>query len=137
MIGTFIKPFFGKFFDLHQKFNVYPVKMFWRTACIFLIYFTTFQTTHAQFVEVGFNLAGMTYQGDISPLRYRFSFQGAKFAYGVNLGYHISNHISCRLSYNHGSIAAADKYAVDPWRKKRNLNFRTDISEWSLTTDFF
>jgi hypothetical protein len=63
--------------------------------------------------------------------------QGANFAYGLNAGYHFNDYFSVKISYNNGSIEADDKYAVDEWRRKRNLNFRTDISEWSLTTDIF
>ncbi|MFZ1703598.1 MAG: DUF6089 family protein [Saprospiraceae bacterium] len=108
------------------------------TACIiFFIFFILLTPAKGQFFEVGFNLAGTTYQGDISPLRYRFSVQGASFAYGLNLGYHISPYYSVKVSYNKGSIDAADKYSVDAWRKERNLNFRTDIHEWSLVTDIF
>lgn len=107
--------------------------------CILFIFFLfiQFSPLKSQFVEVGFNLAGTTYQGDISPLRYRFSIQGAKFAYGINVGYHVSEYFAFRVSYNRGSIEADDKYAADEWRRDRNLNFRSDLSEWSFTGDFY
>lgn len=137
MIGTCITSAQG-FRNTNLRNSLFFPAQKFRFLILYLLYFLLSTTTvQAQFVEVGFNLAGTTYQGDISPLKYRFSFQGAKFAYGVNLGYHVSNHFSFRISYNHGSIAAADKYAVDTWRRDRNLNFRTDINEWSLTADYF
>lgn len=63
--------------------------------------------------------------------------QGANFAYGLNAGYHFNKYLSLKISYNRGSIEANDKYAVDKWRRDRNLNFRTDIREWALTADVF
>lgn len=102
-----------------------------------LFVFGHFQGLKAQFVEFGFNLSGNTYQGDISPLTWRLSMQGANFAYGLNAGYHFNKYLSLKISYNLGSIEADDKYAVDKWRRDRNLNFRTDIREWALTADVF
>ncbi len=110
-------------------------KMTGKLLLFFLIIFTT--PLAAQFVEIGFNIAGTTYQGDISPLKYRFSFQGTQFGYGINLGYHLNDRFSLRISYSHGQIQASDRYAVDDWRRNRNLNFRTKIYEWAVTTDIF
>ena len=78
-----------------------------------LFVFGHFQGLKAQFVEFGFNLSGNTYQGDISPLTWRLSMQGANFAYGLNAGYHFNKYLSLKISYNRGSIEANDKYAVD------------------------
>ena len=127
------------FQDNHLASGLLKVRQKTIISFFLLAFFFVSFTRHgqAQFVEIGFNLAGTTYQGDISPLRYRFSFQGAKFAYGLNLGYHLNRNFSVRVSYNKGSIAASDKYAADAWRRERNLNFRTDIREWSLTSDIF
>lgn len=112
-------------------------KMTGRIIHIFLYFLCTYASLNAQFIEIGFNIAGTTYQGDISPLKYRFSFQGTQFGYGINLGYHVNDRFSFRISYGQGQIQASDRYAVDDWRRNRNLNFRTKIYEWAATTDIF
>lgn len=89
----------------------------------------------SQYIDLGINLGGITYQGDISPLKSRVSIEGAKFNYAAHIGYSFNEIYTLKLAYSSGTIAASDQTSFNSWRKSRNLSFRTDIKEWSLTNE--
>ncbi len=97
-----------------------------------LLLVTVVVSAKAQYIEFGGCLGGSTYQGDISYFSSRLSFQGAKLLNGVHIGYHFNDYLAIKVKFNKGSIAANDYDSVDEWRKRRNLHFKTDITEFAL-----
>lgn len=104
-------------------------------SIIILVLINIYFGVNAQYIELGGSLGGATYQGDISHLSSKFSFQGAKMLNGLHIGYHFNDYYALKLKYTKGSIGADDIQSVDVWRRDRNLHFRSEIREWSLTNE--
>jgi hypothetical protein len=62
-----------------------------------------------------------------------FDLDAASTRYVVNLGfrYKISQYISVKTGLTFGEIAANDKFTDEPFRKNRNLHFRSPVVEWA------
>lgn len=108
--------------------------MFRSTLTIILTFI--YLGSYAQFIEFGGSLGGATYQGDISHLSSKFSFQGARMLNGLHIGYHFNEFYVLKLKFTKGSIGADDITSVDFWRRERNLHFRSDIKEFSIANEF-
>ncbi|MBK8700864.1 MAG: hypothetical protein IPN29_15515 [Saprospiraceae bacterium] len=92
--------------------------------------------TFCQSIDIGFAIGSSTYQGDISPLGWRISYQGSKPARGLLLGYNFTESFVLKLGYYKTRLEAYDADAIDDWRPTRNLSFRTDISEFALHAEW-
>lgn len=89
----------------------------------------------AQMCELGFTVGVSTYQGDISPLGWRVSFEGAHIARGAFLSYSITDFVSLKARYNSAFISATDENALSADRRRRNLHFKSDLKEISLVAE--
>ena len=98
----------------------------------FLLYTTW---CSAQYIEIGASAGIATYQGDINPLAWRLSFQGARFAKGLAVGYHFNPYVGIKLRYFDSYLEAHDQLSLATDRRQRNLHFRSDLNEVSLVVD--
>jgi hypothetical protein len=93
------------------------------------------QHANAQYIDFGVSVGGATYQGDISPLRSRFSIEGAKVLKSMHIGYSFNEFYGLKLRYSTSSINAHDNSSVDLWRRQRNLHFRSPLQEIALINE--
>ena len=89
-------------------------------------------TVFAQKAEIGFSIGASTYQGDISPLEWKISFEGAHIARGMFLSLGINDYISVKARYYTANISASDENALSGFRTGRNLHFKSGIREFSV-----
>jgi len=85
-----------------------------------------------QYIEIGGSLGGTTYQGDINHFGSKLSIQGARFLNSFHIGYQFSEYYSLKMRFSSSSIGAYDNASVDPWRRQRNLLFRSDLREVAI-----
>ncbi len=88
--------------------------------------------SNAQKADIGFSIGACTYQGDISPLQYRVSIEGAHVARGIFLSLGINEYISLKTRYFTTNISASDQNALSTFRTERNLHFKSSIREFSV-----
>ncbi len=89
-------------------------------------------SVNAQKAEIGFSIGASTYQGDISPLGWRLSFEGAHVARGMFLSLGLNEFISVKARYYTAQISASDENAISTFRTERNLHFKSGIREFSV-----
>lgn len=99
---------------------------------ITLISISVIPRLDAQKAEIGFSIGATTYQGDISPLGWRISFEGAQVARGLFLSLGLNDYLSVKGRYYTSNLAASDENAISSFRSERNLHFRSSIREFSL-----
>ncbi|MEO0897756.1 MAG: DUF6089 family protein [Bacteroidota bacterium] len=104
---------------------------------VFLI--TLIASTNAQFrysyLRVGVSGGSTNYLGDLDN---DFTFQYSKPAVGIDASFKFNPLMSARVSFMRGWAGAADSTSNDLARNRRNLHFRTPITEISgqLVIDF-
>ena len=89
----------------------------------------------AQFFDIGVSIGGATYQGDISPLGNRLSFEGARIMKSMHIGYSFNDFYAVKLRYSSTTINGNDASSLDIWRRQRNLHFGSPITEWALINE--
>lgn len=58
------------------------------------------------------------------------------FALGGGLRYYFTNHWAGRIAVSYGRLTADDVSASDEYRKIRNLNFKSDVTDVSLQAEY-
>ncbi len=106
-----------------------------RLPAIFFICFL-FSHLQAQHFEVGLMGGASNYQGDlmssgISPL-----LKETHIAFGGFARYNINDWMGAKFSVNYGQISGDDANSSDNGRVNRNLDFRSNILEFSLIGEF-
>lgn len=99
---------------------------------IAIVSMSAIPTLFAQKAEIGFSIGVSTYQGDISPLGWRISFEGAHIARGMFLSLGINDYISVKARYYTANISASDENALSGFRTGRNLHFKSGIREFTV-----
>ncbi len=74
------------------------------------------------------------YQGDLQNKQYTLT--GSKAAFGVGVQYDWNDHLSFRGGFAFGKVGADDKNSTDSYRKARNLNFESNITEGHLLVQY-
>lgn len=95
---------------------------------------SVFAQKHKRSVEIGVFLGGSYYIGDLNPSHHLNEF--TKPAGGFLIRYNINSRLSARLNALFGKIEAHDSYSDSPFAQQRNLNFKSQISEFSLQAEF-
>lgn len=90
--------------------------------------------TSAQGFELGLFGGGSLYSGDVSPREFGVYLADANPAFGGFLRYNFSKRISARLQGLGTQLEGADGVSND--RTDRELNFRTQIREATLTLEY-
>lgn len=113
-------------------------------------YFSTFLYRLKRSTELSFYLGVSNYLGDLggnSGLGKRFfydnNFKKRNNFYGASLTFTRNEYLGLRLSYMNGNVSASDQDIAFTsktddayFRYKRNLDFQTKISEWSLMLEY-
>lgn len=90
----------------------------------------------AQHFELGILAGGSVYEGDLAPSSSFVSFGETKFAFGAFARYTPQQFVSIKLGITRGSLTASDTDADSDDRNRRNLSFRSNITEFALTGEF-
>ena len=86
----------------------------------------------AQMLEIGPQIGGMLYTGDLDPPQFSQQFQNLNFAYGAHFKYNMNPYFSIRANFTKGSVRGRDSIGTANWQLNRNLSFESDITEFSL-----
>ena len=99
---------------------------------IFTFFIANSQSSLIPKYEIGVHLGTFIYQGDLTPNDLG-AFNTMKPGFGVSATRNINSHYAIRLQLLRGSLKGDDGTYDDPaWRKQRNLNFTTPVTELSL-----
>ena len=103
-----------------------------RNTCLLVLVFLLAKVSSAQNYHVGIFGGVSNYQGDLVDGPYKQT----KGAFGVTLGYELTDHFMVRAGLTHGKVAGADKYSPKPDLRLRNLSFESKITELSLVLEY-
>jgi len=100
---------------------------------IALILLTVCQMASAQYFEAGTTFGGANYIGDLTEQR----FDGQNFGgmIGIFARYNATEYLSIKSNLTKGTISADDATARSEAARMRNLHFRSDIIELSVTSE--
>lgn len=90
--------------------------------------------SNAQYIEGGLLLGGSNYLGDLSGKFMNFGL--TRPAGGVIFRYNLTEKWTARGTIGYGRIIGVDSLSTDPFHKKRNLSFYTDIYEVSVQMEY-
>ncbi len=93
-------------------------------------------SVNAQHMEAGIMVGASTYQGDLAPSSLWSSIGETHPAFGVFARYNINRWGAVKLGVNFGTLSGDDSVSKNEWRKTRNLDFRSNLLEFSLTGEF-
>ncbi|MEO1260721.1 MAG: DUF6089 family protein, partial [Bacteroidota bacterium] len=105
-----------------------------RKATLIFFLFLTANQLMAQYTEVGIHLGLSNYMGELSENKMRPESFGTMF--GAFGRYNFSNRLSAKASLIKGTISGSDELAKNIAIRERNLSFRSDIIELSVTGEF-
>lgn len=83
--------------------------------------------------EYGISAGGAQYFGDLND---KYGFKFVRPAGGVFARLHLNPYISARATLSYAMVGYDDKFSDNPFNKKRNLSFRSDIFEFSVQSEF-
>jgi opacity protein-like surface antigen len=86
----------------------------------------------AQYKEFGLFAGTSNYQGDLSPAKLKTSLGRTHASFGAFGRYNMNNYVSIKLGLTYGRISGSD---ADN-NRSRNLSFRSDLLDVSLTGEF-
>lgn len=89
--------------------------------------------TNAQIHEVGIQLGGSNYIGDIGPTNY---IRPNGFAGGVIYKYNLNPRIALRGTFTYFDISSDDADANNAGREERNLQFNNSLYELAAGLEF-
>lgn len=89
------------------------------------------------YLRVGVSVGATNYQGDLSD-DHLSTLLAARPGFGLMAAYHFNSIFSARLSLQHGWVQASDASSSRPGKVRRNLSFKSPITEMSaqLVFDF-
>lgn len=95
-----------------------------------------FAQRYKSYLAFGPTLGITNYKGDLDD---DFTIKFTRPGLGLNLIYNFHPHLRLKAVFFNGWIGAADSVSVEPYRKWRNLHFRSRITEFSvqLVYEFF
>jgi hypothetical protein len=106
-----------------------------KTIILSLAFLSVFITkSSAQPWAVDLFAGTANYQGDL--LEKRYTMANSKMAIGLGASYAYSGHFRVRGMLSFAKLTADDKDNTDPLLVARNLNFFTNITEFSLTAHY-
>src|SRR6185312_8988547 len=100
----------------------------------FVILSSVAQNNNKQYFshDVGILLGASYYVGDLNNRHFFMS----QPAVGVFYRFNYSYRIAFKAAFNYGSIQGDDSQSSNPDQLERNLNFKTNIMELSVRTEF-
>ncbi len=103
-----------------------------RYTLVGLLFFFLSSSITAQSFEIGPQIGGMIYTGDLDPQTFSEQFQNLEFAFGAHLKYNINPYFAIRANFSKGNVSGRDSISNADWQKRRNLSFESGITEFSL-----
>lgn len=105
---------------------------------------TTSISSYGQYsMDFGLNLGATNYLGEIGgntgeakPFILDMRLQQTNFIVGGFYRFNFTRNIAAKLSFNYGRISGADSLSNEPTRVGRNLSFRTDLLEATLSGEY-
>ena len=98
-------------------------------VCAFLFSFSVY----SQYYEVGAYIGTSNYIGELSEQR--LSTKDFNNMLGIYGKYNATKYLSLKASVTKGTLTGSDENAKQAENKARNLNFRTDILEFAVTSE--
>ncbi len=86
-----------------------------------------------KYISLGASVGSTNYLGDLDD---DFTFKYSRLGFDFNVKYRLNPFISARLGAFHGWARATDSISSDPARNRRNLSFRTPITDVSAVFVF-
>jgi Domain of unknown function (DUF6089) len=105
-----------------------------KSGILLLLFTWIYQESSSQGWTADFFAGTANYQGDL--LENRYTMQNSKFAAGFGAGYKFNGHFRIRGMMSFGKVTADDKDNTDKFLVARNLNFFSNISEFSVTAHY-
>jgi opacity protein-like surface antigen len=102
-----------------------------KKSCLLFIVIIPF-FLQAQYKEVGLIAGTANYQGDLSPASVRMSLSRTHASFGAFGRYNMNNYMSVKLGITYGTISGDDADS----NRDRNLNFKSDLLDVSVTGEF-
>lgn len=113
-----------------------------RIITLILVCFSVF-SMNAQEIDFGLNLGAANYLGEIGGssgdsrgFLFDMRFDQTNISAGGFFRYSFSNSLAAKISVNYVRIEGADSLSDNPNRIARNLSFRTDMIEATLTGEY-
>jgi len=102
-------------------------------------------TAKAQYnLDVGLKLGASNYLGEMGGKEgvgrnfiYDLKLSQTRFAAGTFVRYRITPLVSVNTGFSYFRLQGDDKLSTNPGRAGRNLNFRNDMFEWYLRSEFY
>jgi len=88
----------------------------------------------AQPFKINFAAGFANYSGDIQQKN--FTLQQSQGAFGIGVSYELNDHFAIRSDLNFAKVAGDDKYSKNMDTKPRNLNFKSNITEFSVAAEY-
>jgi opacity protein-like surface antigen len=82
--------------------------------------------------EYGVGVGGAQYFGDLNETTFKY----IRPTTGIFIRYHFNPFISARVNFNYAHVGFDDKLSDNPYNRKRNLNFQSEILEASVQAEF-
>ena len=102
---------------------------------------SSYWKTHRQEISVGFGISN--FLGELggrnqigSPFVWDLELSQTRPAVAIDYRYHIARKMALRTRLTYGILAGNDNLTTELFRQNRNLSFKTDIYELSLTYEF-
>jgi len=86
----------------------------------------------AQSFEVGPQVGGMFYTGDLDPRKFTDQRKNLKLAVGAHLKYNFNPYFAIRANVVRGKVVGRDSLSTVDWQLRRNLSFESNVTEFSL-----
>jgi hypothetical protein len=84
--------------------------------------------------EFGLMLGVTNYFGDLSTNE--FNREEINTAYGLRFRYNFAKRLSFRTMFTYAHLSGNDTYSSDPLRRKRNLNFKSPLYDFTLQLEY-
>jgi hypothetical protein len=91
-------------------------------------------TIQAQKFSIRYSLGVANYAGDLQAKAY--TFDQCQLAGGLGLHYEISDHFTARADFYLGKVSAADRHSGIPSNVARNLEFTSNIEDFTLSAEY-
>lgn len=91
----------------------------------------------AQQYEVRSYIGASYYLGDLAPFTHNLSTSQGKLALGASIGWKFDEVFTLNFKYIYAQLAGDDSRANDFTRRRRNLNFQTNLNEFGASLDIY
>ncbi len=101
-----------------------------------LMFMMAFLTSFGQYYEIGLQLGGTLYRGDLDAPSFTKNFKNTQLAYGGFIKYNLSGHFGIRGNVTFGKLKGDDAISDSEEDNRRNLNFTSSLKELGLMLEY-